>query len=383
MVERGDSDGAPALAGSQRGRRHCDWHRRGGGPRRGDRRRVGGRGSGGVKTNVPPSRSLTGQLEQPERVFEMPVFDTYSKRKRRQESQGKQELYRYDLPAPLRHQVIHIWSTAIGAFHGRQNDLSTTIWKTIHDLTARELGLPYLGQYSFQDIDDQCKYFLLMAETDNALDLIELSFRIIDRAVRQYEEYQRRSTGITQGPDDAIDELNQRFREHAVGYQYLEGKIVRIDSLYLHDQVTLPALQLLHESGFQGVSEEFLRAHEHYRNGRNKEAIAEALKAFESTMKAICARRGWQHPKNAAASKLIDTCLQKGLIPSELASHFAGIRATLESGLPTVRNLTPGAGHGQGAAPVVVPDYLAAYALHLAATNITLLIQADRVLKQE
>ena len=30
--------------------------------------------------------------------------------------------------------------------------------------------------------------------------------------------------------DDAIKELNYRFKEHGVGYQYESGKIIRIDS---------------------------------------------------------------------------------------------------------------------------------------------------------
>ena len=33
-------------------------------------------------------------------------------------------------------------------------------------------------------------------------------------------------------------------------------------------------------------------------------------------------------------------------------------------------------GHGQGVEAVVVPDYLVAYALHLTASNIVLLIEA-------
>ena len=45
-----------------------------------------------------------------------------------------------------------------------------------------------------------------------------------------------------------------------------------------------------------------------------------------------------------------------------------------ESGAPTVRNKE--AGHGQGSEPVNVPEYLAAYVLHLTASNIVLLVEA-------
>lgn len=46
-----------------------------------------------------------------------------------------------------------------------------------------------------------------------------------------------------------------------------------------------------------------------------------------------------------------------------------------EAGVPTVRNKL--GGHGQGAEQIEVPDYVAAYALHLTATNILLLVNAE------
>jgi hypothetical protein len=46
----------------------------------------------------------------------------------------------------------------------------------------------------------------------------------------------------------------------------------------------------------------------------------------------------------------------------------------LKSGLPTLRNET--GGHGQGATPVAVPEYVASYALSLAASKIRFLIEA-------
>jgi hypothetical protein len=62
------------------------------------------------------------------------------------------------------------------------------------------------------------------------------------------------------------------------------------------------------------------------------------------------------------------------LIPKWTQSEFAAVRSLLESGLPTARNRS--AGHGQGSAVRQVPDYLAALALHMAATNMVLLVEA-------
>ena len=56
----------------------------------------------------------------------------------------------------------------------------------------------------------------------------------------------------------------------------------------MHKQVTVPLLNLTHHKKFKGANEEYLKAHEHYRNGRNKECLTDCLKAFESAMKIIC-----------------------------------------------------------------------------------------------
>ncbi len=58
--------------------------------------------------------------------------------------------------------------------------------------------------------------------------------------------------------------------------------------------------------------------------------------------------------KKAAAKDLIQIVFDNGLIPSFMQSHFSGLKTTLESGLPTVRNRQ--SGHGQGSGQVVVPE---------------------------
>ena len=93
-------------------------------------------------------------------------------------------------------------------------------------------------------------------------------------------------------------------------------------------------------------------------------------------MKVICDAHGWAYQTNATAKPLIDILFQHDLISSDLASHFAGLRSALESGLPTVRNKL--GGHGQGTQPITVPAFVTAYALHLAAANIVFLVEAHK-----
>jgi hypothetical protein len=155
--------------------------------------------------------------------------------------------------------------------------------------------------------------------------------------------------------------------------------MVRVDSQIIHTEVVKPALQFLSSKDFKGANQEFLSAHEHYRNRKFKECLNDCLKAFESTMKSICTKRRWTHQPNDTAKPLLDIIFQRALIPAFMQSHFTGLRATLEAGVPTVRNKL--AGHGQGTSPVEVPGFVAAYALHLTATNILFLVQAEKELR--
>ncbi len=304
----------------------------------------------------------------------MAIFETFSKRQKKKEL-PKTDIYKYDdLPREFRIQVLHIWKAAIGNYHSYGSP-SNKFWEWLDKTLARELGLFALGA-DYHDFQKRCELFLLSTDVDKALDLIELSFKLINAPIRKMSQYDMQSAAITQIPDDAITELNGRFDEHGLGYQFENNEIKRIDSKYLHKEVIKPTLSLLHDVKFQGALEEFEKAHEHLRHKRYKEAISEALKAFESTLKSICDDRQWKYPSNATAKGLIDLVFEKGLIPLEFQSEFAALRGLLESGLPPIRNKQ--AGHGQGKVVVDVPSYVASYAIHLAATNILLLINVHR-----
>ena len=68
-------------------------------------------------------------------------------------------------------------------------------------------------------------------------------------------------------------------------------------------------------------------------------------------------------------------------MPSYMETHLAGLRNTLEAGLPTLRNKN--SGHGQGIRAKNILEYFAGYALHLAATNIVFLVQAHEALNRK
>lgn len=310
----------------------------------------------------------------------MGVFDTFSKRLKKQQQAGKADVFQYDdLPSEFRVQVIHILVDAIGHWQHPQDwelvPVPNDWWNRIHSQMTRELGVFRLSEHG-RDPSEECQYFIQESKTLPVLDLIEFAFRVIDVLIRRFVGERRHShlEDPKQLPDDAIKELNQRFLEHQIGYAFVDGQLIRKDSQFLHAEAVQPALVLLSGAKFRGPSDEFSRAHEHYRHGYHKEAIQEALKAFESTMKAICDARGWPYKPTDTAKPLIEVLLKNQLIPPFLQAHLAAFATVLESGLPTVRNKL--AGHGQGAKPLAVPGYFVAYALHLAATNIVMFVEA-------
>lgn len=150
----------------------------------------------------------------------MAIIDIFSKRKRRQESQDKPHVYQYEnLPEAFRVQVVHIWRSALGrryrdrssySYSSSPDSPSSIFWEELHDLLAREKGMWNLGDRG-KNPQAQCIEYLMGADTDSAPDIIELSFKVIDRAVRKFDAYDRREAQVTQWPDDAIEELNGRF----------------------------------------------------------------------------------------------------------------------------------------------------------------------------
>ncbi len=307
----------------------------------------------------------------------MNVFDIYSKRQKRLMGEFP-DVYQYnDIPSPLRVQIVYIMNGALGD-HRKQKTVES--FQFIHDTLCREYGKFSLIEKDFLSyvnyIEDVINFLLRCNNTNQVLDVVELSFGLIDTFYRNNQTVYLTNSKIK--PDDAIEELNFRLKEHGVGYQYESGEIIKVDSQIIHAEVVKPVLHLLSDTRFEGANEEFLKAHEHYRHERYKECLVDCLKAFESTMKIICNTRGWIYQPTDTAKKLIDVCFQNNLIPAYLQTQFHSLRSNFESGVPTVRNKN--AGHGQGSQQINVPQYFAAYQLHMTASTILFLLEAEKAL---
>lgn len=312
----------------------------------------------------------------------MGIVTLYSKQQEALKGQTPDVYRHHNLPNPLRVQIVQIWEEAIGS-DNHPLSIAERLFENVRSILCKEYGVSrltnarrpqHLYPASFREqIKD---FFLTCKDTKRSLDVIQLIFSDINTLVRQNRsEFPAARTS----PDAAIEELNQRFKQHRIGFQFSKGQILRIDSEFTHQEITVPALTLLQQPYLNGANQEFLAAHEHYRHGRNKECLNECLKAFESTMKGICHKRKWAYNQTDTAKLLIDVCMNHGLFPVFMQTHLTGLRTTLESGVPTARNKT--SAHGQGVVPITVSEQFAAYVLHLTAANIRFLGESERTMK--
>jgi len=304
------------------------------------------------------------------------VFNLFSKRQKKLRGEVP-DIYTYDIiPEPLRVQIVYILWDALGNSQENSGRVYAA-YKFITETLCREYSVLPLSDWTYKERDylsELVNFVLQEQDAEKVLDAIELSFRFIDYYTRDWD-YLRRQDDPSERADAAIAELNTRFQEHGIGYQFIDGEIIRVDSELIHAEVVKPALALLHGAEYAGAQAEFLKAHEHYRHGRSKEALNECLKALESTMKAICDKRGWEYQANATCNSLIKVCFDNNLIPEFWTQQFTSLRCTLESAVSPARNKL--GGHGQGSAVVVVPMHIVTYVLHMTAAAIVFLAQAE------
>lgn len=312
----------------------------------------------------------------------MPILDIFSKRQQRLRGEVPDVLTYDKLPNKLRIQIVHILTDTLGS-KGEAHGDWTNVQRTYENIAAalrREYGVFQLVERPvherYHPAVELLNFILQEPSTERVLDAVELACRHIDEVTRTYN-YRERANANAEA-DDALAEINSRFLEQGVGFRYESDQIIRVDSEMVHAEVVKPALALLHDAKFRGAEAEFHQAFEHYRHSRAKEALAECLKSLESAMKSIAVARRWTYSEKATAQPLIALMFEKKLIPEFWATHFSGLRAMLESGVPTVRNRQ--GGHGQGVEVVEVPSHLVAFALHQTAAAIVFLASAEREL---
>lgn len=276
------------------------------------------------------------------------------------------EGYLYEVPSKVRNQIIMMLARE---FDDIGSDYTKRFFEDVWWRLSERLGTTLPG------LDDKNFMTGVMAAIGNRAST-EVVLSAVELVCRRSQGYLDRPPGDPKS-NKIIEQVNDYLRRGATGFAYepTAGEIVRLESQHLHDEVIRPAFLLLQAKDLAGADEEFRKAHEHLRAGRTKEATNEALKTVESVMKTLCQRRNLDYSSVRGAKDLTKILIDNGVVSAQLDSYLSGLKAVLESGLPSLRNKR--AGHGQGPEVVEMATHEAGFAVHLAGATVLFLVQAE------
>lgn len=298
--------------------------------------------------------------------------------------QNKIDVYQYDeIPTKVRIQIIHIATKLLD-----KSDVNT--WPIIYQHILEKKGfLSIAPKGCYQELSQfgftfecyayrACKFYIVDSSSQSStyastIDVLEFCEMVFNVAIYQRSYIAKQFNEIV----DNINELNNRFKEAGIGYEMNKNsfKIIRIDNQYIHKEVVKPALNILNNHKFEKANEYYQNAHKYYLENKIEACITECGKCFESVLKTICEENGWQ-PDGVTAIRLIECVKQNDLFlpDAKIEKSFTQFIEMLKNGLPPIRNM---ASHGTILTTSSIPLYLASYAMHLTATNILLLQQAQ------
>jgi len=233
---------------------------------------------------------------------------------------------------------------------------------------------------SVDSAEEDVWQFLWKCRDENFLDFIEFIFRIDayhqlsndpDALVRDINEFLL--------VDDLPFALTPFVREKRTEDFYGRPSEVCVISSYPQvvirsNQVSYavavePAIHLLRDASFAAAEKEFLGTLEDYRHRRYGDCLTKCGSALESTMKLICARKGWPYKETDTAATLLKIVLTRSGLESFFEQPLLTI-ATLRNRLST--------SHGGGATPRSVSPQKARYAINATASAILLLVEECR-----
>ena len=181
--------------------------------------------------------------------------------KRIKNADGDPEVFIYNsFPLAFRNQVFYILEDVLEPYSTCEENL----WDIFEANYCREKGLKGMkydklhAGYGKSSIES---YFVNSNDTD-FLDVIDYFFYIIDKKLRTLTPEYKYDYDADKAVNDAIVELNYRFKQHNLGYEFVNSQIIAVDSTFLHKTAVKPALKLLFEEGFEGAEDEIRNAYE-------------------------------------------------------------------------------------------------------------------------
>ena len=149
----------------------------------------------------------------------MGVVDILSKRQRRMRDEIPTDEYQYDnLPIHFRNQVVYILQDVFLSRHWSGSDKRLWLKEQLHDVLAREFGVFKLTDGANDPWDGVKRFFLNTTNVNDALSVIETS--LVSARLAQEQDRLPPFVSFKMTPSEAVEELNTRFMEHGIGYQF-------------------------------------------------------------------------------------------------------------------------------------------------------------------
>jgi hypothetical protein len=301
----------------------------------------------------------------------MPYFDIYSRRNIKPCDGLVYEISKED-----RVQITYV----ITDFFSRNpifDDIAEdTLWKAMNDRICRIHKKPYIGIETFFGRSSfstkVTQQFQIEQNPDHVIDIIEVCFRVLSKAYTVFGDQGRQR--LPYPPEGAIEDLNTVFLENCIGLKFADGYIIRSDSEVLYQQITKPAMAFLTKAGFEYANEEYMAAQEQFRHGNYKETVMNIGKAFESTLKVICHKKGYVHDTSKGVKHLVDVLYNNNFLPESVKANLGIVRALLEGSLTFVRNKSA---HGAGVNHVEMNAGIASLALNMGGSLIKFCVDAS------
>jgi hypothetical protein len=317
-------------------------------------------------------------------------FNVFSRRDKKASGAAAQPVparknIRGDLPVSFRNRVLMLCRDI---FAGSENgDYSGEFWDEIHQKLQYLHGSPRLSN---DQIHQTTAYdaieFLLRCPDDQFLDFVEYIFQTecFFQAARSW------GNGMVDDGNNIVRKVNDFFAIDNLPYHltnfvwqecdmYMFGnktrgmeianrpRVMRQESAPIHEHAIAPTLELLSDSAFTEANKEFLAALEDYRKGDYRDCLVKCGSAFESVMKVVCDKRGWQYNQSDTAKKLLNIIMKETGLESFYEAPLL-IIATIRNKLSTA--------HGAGSQKKSVPPHVAKFVINATASAIVFLTDA-------
>ncbi len=170
----------------------------------------------------------------------MTITDIFSKRQKRLRGDIP-EIFVYDeISEKLRIQIIHIIKDSFGVIESYSSNTyqyrPDVLFEMINNILIREYGVFSLGNGSHENC--VLNHLLKTSNIEEVIDVIELAFKVIDKIIRENFLWYSKYVNVKLKPSEAISESNDRLKEHGIGYQFESGQIIRLDSTFIHSEIT-------------------------------------------------------------------------------------------------------------------------------------------------